>query len=148
MYYKSTGDMLSTFHRCLMAFCLIFGNNNCDTDVFSPIVPVVLGKKNQKPNLLQNKIFHLRCIWMNQGLNLPGKMGFKCLENRISLFHLIFGEIILNWDVSELTAPSEFTFSSCYWIGEQRPRALLPFYCHSSVESILMQELVLHILSS
>lgn len=46
MYCKSTGDMLSTFHRCLMAFCLIFGNNNCDTDVFSAIVPVVLGKKN------------------------------------------------------------------------------------------------------
>lgn len=48
MYYKSTGDMLSTFHRCLMAFCLIFGNNNCDTDVFSPIVPVVLGEKKNK----------------------------------------------------------------------------------------------------
>lgn len=38
-------DMLSTFHRCLVAFCLIFGNNNCDTDVFSAIVPVVLEKK-------------------------------------------------------------------------------------------------------
>jgi len=38
--------MLSTFCRCLVAFCLIFGNNNWDTDVFSAIVPVALGKKD------------------------------------------------------------------------------------------------------
>lgn len=63
------------------------------------------------------------------GVNLPGKMRFKCLENEISLFHLIFSEITLNWDVSELTAPGEITFSSLFWIGEQRPQALLPFYC-------------------
>lgn len=48
MYCKNVSDMLSTFHRCLMAFRLIFGNNNCDTDVFSAIVPVVLGKKKKK----------------------------------------------------------------------------------------------------
>lgn len=82
----------------------------------------------KKKETLQNKIFHLRHVWTNQGVNLPGKMGFKCLENKISLLHLIF-EIMLNWDVSELTAPSEFAFSSCHRTGEQRPQALLPFYC-------------------
>lgn len=94
MHCKSISSMLSPFHRCLVVFCLIFGNNNCDTDLFSVIVPVVLGEKKKKT--LQNKIFCLRHIWTNQGVNLPGKRGFKCLENKISLLHLIFGEIMLN----------------------------------------------------
>lgn len=63
MYCKSVSNMLSTFCRCLVAFCLIFGNNNCDTDLFSAIVPFVLEKKKT----LQNKIFCLRHIWMNLG---------------------------------------------------------------------------------
>lgn len=63
MYCKNVSDMLSAFPRCLVSLCLIFGNNNCDTDVFSAIVPVVLGKKKT----LQNKIFCLRHIWMNLG---------------------------------------------------------------------------------
>lgn len=32
----------------VVAFCLIFGDNNCDTDVFSAIVPVVLEGEKKK----------------------------------------------------------------------------------------------------
>lgn len=67
-----------------MTFCLIFGNCNCDTDVFSAIVPVVLKrgegeggekKKNNKTRTW-NKIFCLR-----HSLDKPG--GKSAWENGI-----------------------------------------------------------------